>query len=449
MTMHRLKILAAVLALALVPTAVLAQVDFTRYVSFGDSLTAGFVSGSLNRAFQVNSYPALIFRAGTGTSTGFEQPLVTEPGIPAILTLRSLSPLTIAPVAGIGAPANLTLGRVYNNLAVPGARLHDFVATTTDNGGLHDLILRHLGGSQLAQGLSFHPTFVTLWIGNNDALGAATAGIVNDQTLTPAASFEAEYKAATDAIAASGAKMALANIPNVTSIPFVNTLSRFLVNPATNQPVLVGGAPVPLIGPDGPLQAGDFVLLTASTQLAQGRGIPQALGGTGQPLSDSVVLNSFEAGVIQERIAAFNAVIAGVATAKNAALFDANAAFTAIKANGVNVGGITFTTSFLTGGIFSYDGVHPTAFGYGVVANMFIDAINAKFGGNIPHTNLFPLMFGPAIGSSTAVFDGKRGPVVSGAPFLFTDEAARNLMWVIGTAKATPPPHKPRGGHHH
>src|SRR5262245_16614765 len=182
MTMHRVKILAAALALALVPTAVLAQVDFTRYVAFGDSLTAGFVSGSLNRAFQVNSYPALIFRAGTNGGTGFEQPLVTEPGIPGILTLRSLSPLTIAPVSGTGAPANLGLARPYNNMAVPGARLHDFVATTTDNGGLHDLILRRQGATQLQEGLSFHPTFVTLWIGNNDALGAATRGVVNDLT---------------------------------------------------------------------------------------------------------------------------------------------------------------------------------------------------------------------------------------------------------------------------
>jgi lysophospholipase L1-like esterase len=263
----------------------------------------------------------------------------------------------LAPSAGTGAPLNLNLPRPYNNMAVPGARLHDLLTLTTDNGGLHDLILRRQGASQLAQGLSLRPTFVTLWIGNNDALGAATRGIVNDQTLTPAATFEAEYKAVTDAIAASGAKMAIANIPNVTSIPFVNTLSRFLVNPATNQPVLVGGAPVPLIGPDGPLAAGDFVLLSATTELAQGRGIPAALGGSGLPLSDGVVLNSFEAGVIRDRIAQYNAVISAVATAKGAALVDANAAFNQIAAGGINVGGLTYTAAFLTGGIFSYDGV--------------------------------------------------------------------------------------------
>jgi len=449
--MHRLKFLAGALALAIVPAAAFGQADFTRYVSLGDSLTAGFVSGSLNRSFQVNSYPALIHRQATNGAAGFEQPLVSEPGIPAILTLRSLSPLTIAPSSGSGAPLNLNLPRPYNNMAVPGARLHDLLATTT--GGLHDLILRQQGASQLAQGLSFRPTFVTLWIGNNDALGAATGGIVNDQTLTSAASFEAEFKVATDAIAASGAKMAIANIPNVTSIPFVNTLSRFLVNPATSQPVLVGGAPVPLIGPDGPLVAGDFVLLTATTELAQGRGIPLALGGSGLPLSDRVVLNSFEAGVIRDRIAQFNTVISAVATAKGAALIDANTAFAQIGQFGINMGGVSYTSAFLTGGIFSYDGVHPTAFGYGVVANLFIDAINAKFGNKIDHVNLFPLMFGSSpAGLSAGLTD--KAATRSGAPFLFTDEATKNLFWALGLSRETssttpkpprrPRPHKPR-----
>jgi lysophospholipase L1-like esterase len=445
--MHRLKFLAGALALAIVPAAAFGQADFTRYVALGDSLTAGFVSGSLNRSFQVNSYPALIHRQATNGAAGFEQPLVSEPGIPAILTLRSLSPLTIAPSSGSGAPLNLNLGRVYNNMAVPGARLHDLLATTTDNGGLHDLILRRQGASQLAQGLSFNPTFVTLWIGNNDALGAATRGIVNDLTLTPAATFEAELKLVTDAIAARGAKMAIANIPNVTSIPFVNTVPRILVNPATMQPVLVNGNPVPLIGPDGPLVAGDFVLLTATTELAQGRGIPVALGGSGQPLSDAAVLNSFEAGVIRDRIAQYNTVIQTVATAKGAALIDANAAFAQIGQSGINVGGISYTAAFLTGGIFSYDGVHPTAFGYGVVANLFIDAINAKFGNEIDHVNLLPLMFGSSpAGLSAGLAD--KAALVSGAPFLFTADATKNLFWALGfsreTTTAPKPPRRPR-----
>ena len=206
--MHRPKILASLLALALLTAGAGFRPGrtgrhFTRYVAFGDSLTAGFSSSALARTYQLNSYPFLIYQAATGQATGFDQPLISDPGISGlsvcnganppspcgILRLVSLgvSP-TIAPTPGRGTPTNLTLPRAYNNIAVPGATVHDLVATR--NGGFHDVILRNTnpaqGATQLQQGLSRQPTFVSLWIGNNDALGAATSGIVIDGvTLTP------------------------------------------------------------------------------------------------------------------------------------------------------------------------------------------------------------------------------------------------------------------------
>src|SRR6202035_1387615 len=123
-----------------------------------------FISGGLIETVQVNSYPALIYQQATAKTTGFEQPLVTPPGIPAILQLRSLLPLSITPAAGKGKPANIGLARPYNNLGIPGSPVHDLVATTT--GGLHDLILRNPAfhnTTALVQALSQHPTFVTLW----------------------------------------------------------------------------------------------------------------------------------------------------------------------------------------------------------------------------------------------------------------------------------------------
>src|SRR3954468_11941297 len=134
--MHRLKTLAGALALALlVASAAFAQpntgtANFSVYVAFGDSLTAGFSSGSINQTYQVNSYPALLYRQATGKTTGFEQPLVSPPGLPGILRLVSLRPLVIAPTPGQGQPINLNLPRPYNNMAVPGAKLHDLLTKT-------------------------------------------------------------------------------------------------------------------------------------------------------------------------------------------------------------------------------------------------------------------------------------------------------------------------------
>lgn len=448
--MFRLKTLAgAALALALVlPLAAFAvdtgSADFTRYVAIGDSLTAGFMSGSLNQPAQQNSYPALIYRQATGLTTGFEQPLVSAPGIPAALELRSLAPLVIAPKSGSGAPLNLNLQRPYNNLAVPGADVHDAVATVTDNGGLHDLILRKLG-TQIQQAAFLRPTFTTIWIGNNDVLGAATSGrVIEGVTITPVAQFEADFKTVVATIGSTGSKMAIANIPDVSGIPFVNTISRFIVNPATNQPVLINGQPVAIIGPAGPLGANDRVLLTASSELAKGFGIPVQLGGNGQPLGDAFVLDANEINTINARVAAYNGIIASVANSAGAALVDVNAQFRQLATTGINVGGITFTRNFLTGGVFSYDGVHPTPFGYAYIANLFLDAINAKFGGEIPAVNLSPFMFGASTAAatiaSTAGFDANEA-AVDGMAVTLTPSAIRNLFWALDVKTKKPGRH--------
>src|SRR5256885_4607876 len=124
----------ALLALGWAAAPGAAQTNFTTYVSVGDSLAAGFESNSLVVTHQNRSVPALIARqAGV---QGFQQPLVSEPGIPAELTLVSLVPVpVVAPKsASTGAPRNLTLARPYNNLAVPGATSVDALTRTTDHG---------------------------------------------------------------------------------------------------------------------------------------------------------------------------------------------------------------------------------------------------------------------------------------------------------------------------
>lgn len=441
-----LPILACAMALALVlPLAGFAQgtgstgsADFTRYVAVGDSLTAGFMSSGLFQTAQQGSYPFLIWRQATGQTSGFEQPLVSDPGIPAALELRSLAPVTVAPRAGRGNPLNLNLQRPYNNLGVPGANVHNLIATVTDNGGLHDLILRGLG-TQLQQAVVQQPTFVTLWIGNNDVLAAATSGrVIEGLTITPVPQFEADFKAAVNALAATGADMAIANIPEVTGIPFVTTVPGVVVNPATSQPVLVNGQPVPLIGPNGPLGPGDRVLLTATTELAQGKGIPVQLGGSGQPLSDSAVLSAAEIATITARVQAFNDIIRAEAARVGAAFVDINSEFRVLATEGVNIGGVTFTENFLTGGVFSYDGVHPNAFGYAFIANLFIDAINEQFDGEIEPVSLFPFIFGfEASTAASSVFEGSAAGEPVGTSIVMTPAAIKNLFWALNI-KDTP-----------
>jgi lysophospholipase L1-like esterase len=379
------------------------QADFSLYVALGDSLTAAFASGGLVEDVQQNSYPALLHRQARGGGD-FEQPTVTAPGIPPLLDLVSLIPVRIAPRAPqdqAGVPSNFFLGRSYDNLAVPGFRVGDVVRTVTGNPVI-DVVLRG-NGTQLQQALGRRPTFATLWIGNNDVLGAATSGIVIEGvTLTPVAQFEADFRTIVSALRGAGARLAIANIPDVTTIPFVTTIPPVVINPATNQPVLIGGQPVPLLGPNGPLAANDFVLLSASAALADGIGVPQALGGRGVPLGNQHVLSAAEAATISQRVGAYNGVIRTIAQEAGAALIDIFTFFGGVAREGVSIGGIDYSADFLTGGIFSYDGVHPTPFGYAFTANAFIEAINRQYQAAIPPVDLFSFTFG-APGSSGTI----------------------------------------------
>ena len=114
--------------------------------------------------------------------------------------------------------------------------------------------------------------------------------------------------------------------------------------------------------------------------------------------------------------------------------------------SGIRVGGISYSSAFLTGGVFGYDGVHPTPFGYAYIANLFIDAINATYGGDIPEVDLYPFVFGPLPSATAAISTGKASGDFTN--YVFTSEARRNLLLSLNVPKwivdGTKPPHKPR-----
>jgi lysophospholipase L1-like esterase len=403
-----------------------AQTNFNTYVSVGDSLAAGFESNALVETHQNRSVPFLIARqAGV---QGFQQPLISEPGIPPELTLVSLvpAPLIAPKAATAGAPKNLALARPYNNLAVPGATSVDALTRTTDAGGLHDVILRGLG-TQVQQAVALRPTAITLWIGNNDVLGAALRGrAIDGVTLTPTDAFRATYAQIVASLKATGAFIVAANLPNVTAIPFVNTIRPYVVNSA-GEPVLIAGSRVPLLGPEGALPSNSLVTLAASSLLAQGIGIPAVVGGTGTPLPDEVVLNPSEIAIIQDHVNVNNKSISDICGAANIPVLDVQSILTELSTTGIHVGGITLTSSFLSGGAFSYDGVHPNDIGYAVLANEFIRVINAS-GGSLPAVDLGPVLGVTSASAGTVRADALRASTREWVPFEFSMEAYADLL---------------------
>jgi lysophospholipase L1-like esterase len=414
------------LGLALLATRAQAQTaPLSSYVALGDSLTAGVGNGSVVETHQRNSYPALIARqAGLNL---FQQPTVSEPGNPPELQLIALLPATIiAPKATTpGAPNNLTLPRPYNNLGIPTANTPEYLVKVTDGGGPFDLVLRGLGPA-VAQAVASKAALYTVWLGNNDVLGAVVRGVAQDGvTLTPAAAFRTAYGQVLSALATTGGKIVVATIPDVTAIPYATTIPPFVVNPSTRQPVLVNGSPVALLGPTGPLSTGTLVTLAASSLLAKGVGVPTTLGGTGLPLPGEVILDQAEVATIQDRVRQDNQAIRDAAQANGATVLDLNAIFEDILTRGRNVGGVTLSAEFLTGGLFGYDGLHLTDIGYALVANEWIPALSAAGVANLPLVNLAPFLGVTSASTSGAGVSAKGAHQPA---FEFTPEAQAQLL---------------------
>jgi lysophospholipase L1-like esterase len=424
------------------------EANFSRYVSIGNSITAGYQSGTIYETGQMYAYGNLIAKQ---VGVIFQTPYVSDPGLGGRMEVQSLSPFVIKYNTSSGSLLNSTYPAPYNNLGVPGALTYDvLLATNSTNcasalfantpNPYFDVILRNSvlnKGSQLQQALSLAPTFITLWIGNNDVLGYATSGGTSPAAPTSVAQFNQLFggimqglKQYTDL---SSAKVVVANIPSVNAIPFFTTVGPAL---ATN-PALVWwqialsqtASGLPATGliygsHEGGTNLGqlpykigfaDSTALRNGTKLITLRGqsyapllgqptgkfyrdnnipIPLGVDTTKQfgfhpqnPFPDVFVLDSDEITSANNAVSAYNSTIAALANSNGYGLVDIYTKFNQFRQNdlsGTVVNGITFRTTYISGGLFSLDGVHPSSQAHGIVANEFIKVINAKYGANIP-----------------------------------------------------------------
>lgn len=348
-----------------------------RLVVVGDSLSAGFQNGSLLDRQQRKGYVNLIAQKA---QTLLLQPEIAEPGVPNVLTLVSPGPPPIiVPAPGVSTGRTNPFLPV-NNLAVPGATLRDALVARPNFpvDSLTDLVLGFpwlffgVSQSQVEFAEDAHPRTVIVWIGNNDALGAALGG--DASLLTPLAQFQTDYAQLINRLASPRTKLIVANIPDVTTVASLITAQEIAAQV---------GLPLAIIGPILGITAGDYVTPGALPL------IPGILANpTTGPLPPNVILNAAEVTAIDAAITNYNAVIAAKVAEKNGVLVDINALLNNADANGYPLGdGRVLTTNFL-GGLFSLDGVHPTNTGYAIIANEFINKINARYNTGIPLVNV-------------------------------------------------------------
>ena len=247
------------------------EADFSSYVAIGNSLTAGYMDGTVSRVGQTYSFPNLLAQqfalvgGGEFTQPSFAEDVNNLGGISGIagFNTRLVIDASQERPENIAGTSTITLtpqATAYNNMGVPGAK--SFHLGFPGYGSLNPYFARHATSATatvLGDAMSKNPTFFTNWIGANDVLTYATNGGAQPDGVTPAAdhnltgnlnpetygfnditnanAFESVYSTIINTLTSGGAKGVVATIPSVTSIPYFTTVPY-----APLSPTALGGA---------------------------------------------------------------------------------------------------------------------------------------------------------------------------------------------------------------
>ncbi|MFV8335046.1 SGNH/GDSL hydrolase family protein [Flavobacterium sp. RSP29] len=300
----------------------------------------------------------------------------------------------------------------------------------------------------LADAVAQDPTFFSLWIGGNDVLSYATSGgIGRNQTgnlnpatyggndITDPTVFASVYLNVVNAMTAKGSKGVVANLPYVTALPYFTTVPfnpvalstasaaqlnagyanynaglQAMVNAgsltateATRRTINFKAGANAVVIVDSYLTdrtssgipsfrhatAEDLVVLPARSFIGTlVGGNPAAVNGVSVPLADNWVLSKEEIAEVKVATDAYNVTIKSIADAKGLAFVELKSVTDQLANGGIVYNSFTTTSTYVTGGMFSLDGVHPSPRGYAIIANLFTQAINAKFGANFKNKNV-------------------------------------------------------------
>ncbi|UGS23291.1 G-D-S-L family lipolytic protein [Flavobacterium channae] len=243
--------------------------DFTSYVAIGNSLTAGYMDGTVSRVGQTYSFPNLLAQkfalvgGGAFTQPSYEDDASNLGGL--MLFGNQIGSTRLVIDISQGRPENLSgtpsievsnlQATAYNNMGVPGAKSFHLVAPGYGNlagvalGQSNPYFVRHAtspSATVLGDAMTKNPTFFTNWIGANDVLSYATNGGAKADGVTPATDhnitgnmnpatygsnditnsnlFAGVYSNIINTLTSNGAKGVVATIPSVTSIPYFTTV---------------------------------------------------------------------------------------------------------------------------------------------------------------------------------------------------------------------------------
>ena len=258
------------------------SLDLSKYVSLGNSLTAGYTDGALFKASQQMSMPNLLAqkfaKAGGGT---FSQPMMNDNNGGLLLAgnviagprlfFNGAGPASLLTANPAATPttdiATNNPSGPFNNMGVPGAKSYHLLAPGYGNIGNVALGLANpyfvrmassAGASILGDAMAQQPTFFTLFTGLNDVLGYSTSG-ADDLTSSltpvngpPGVGFDGTLAALVSTLTSGGAKGLLINVPKLYNFPFFTTVPH---NPVPLDAATAGAVNAAYAPYNGGLQA--------------------------------------------------------------------------------------------------------------------------------------------------------------------------------------------------
>jgi hypothetical protein len=421
------------------------EIDLSSYVALGNSLTAGYSDGALYTSGQEYSYANILANqfSKAGGNGIFKTPIIpTEDGVYPKFGQSGLQLFTkfiltkeencqgieqLIPIRAVENPdqeklntelfTNISSNGPFNNLGVPGITVSHMIIPGMGaiNPYYGRFAVNPSSDKLIDEAKKVNPTFFSLWIGNNDVLGYATSG--GTTPITNSDLFQVSYDAVISHLCNLAESGILANIPDITSAAFFTSVDYDFVELNSQEEVdelqdhyldynqqmelwnkdyrinwTLGKNPMLIRDKNMDVSEEYKIRQMTENELAL-FSIPNdsllcANWGTLKPLSDEFVLTETEIEKANNAVIAFNEIIAAMALKYDLAFIDFNSLMKEIANGGITENGVTFTSEFIFGNLFSLDGIHLTPQGNALVANKFIETINNKYSTSIPKVNI-------------------------------------------------------------
>lgn len=395
------------------------EITATRFVSIGGASTAGFMDDALFSAGQDNSVGNIFAQQlQLVGNLEFLQPLIQSADIGCnaegksslilgyktdCLGITSLSPVRTSSTGDLALfqQNNFTTG--FHNFGVPGLKAVELTQNGLGNSNPYfaRMASNPTSGQVLSDALSRNPTFFSFFVGMDEVLAYAKKGAAIGN-LTPVFGtdgngFSGSIQNALNKLTENGAKGVVANIPDVTVLPFFTTIPYDGLNltpekvASLNQiynPIgisfQVGANPFMIEDPTAgvfgvrKMVPGELILLSAPLD-----SVKCFQMGSVFPLRNEFVLTLAELEGIRATTQQYNTVLEIQAAENNLALTDLEAFYQKL-ATGIMYNGIGLNLKFVSGGTVSLDGLTLNPKGNALLTNEFIKSVNNKYNATIP-----------------------------------------------------------------